>query len=208
MPVMKDTGCPIVDRCLEYLRAAADLRLMATVGAVHELLYRYDSIPSSPYHTQLRGFIAIEEMVRATNYYIRAQGRNELLCSCARSWAGLTQQLDQLNELRGSLELERTELELQGAPRTLELSLPLSSTREQTEARFRLFREYRVTTHLLTVYGGIENAVRVLRPYLRNYLVSVSSVGVDLTQVFHEVYGEKAINEILQTTNIMMSVQL
>jgi hypothetical protein len=177
-------GCPIVRRCLRHLHDSVKSRTYSLVGDpedVEELTRRGNIISTHPDLVKLRGFLAVEEMLKPIvhlydNKYKRAGESRMYLELRERTWIELTHLKIGLEVLLDQVNIDLAEMQLGGTSFRGDVTVLAHGERAASGLRGL------AAQRLKPLLDGLIASIVALRPYLRNEDVSVACVGEHLCQ--------------------------
>jgi hypothetical protein len=153
-----------------------------------ELAVRAAAVPYDPVHVRLRGFILIEYMLeyldeRYNKDYRTVQQHKVPLRLGMRTWGSLTQIKQYLDVAIDELQLDVAEARLGGVEQDhlTQVTSGFGDPQQVTQSV--------LGTHLRGLFVITSNAIRMLRPYLRNDRVAVSGLGDQIYHFIGGVYG-------------------
>lgn len=176
-------GCPIVRRCLRHLQ---DKALGLDQELVEELTQRGNPISDHPDLVKLRGFLAIEAMLKPIVHLYemkyRRTGENQFYLQLTeRTWIELTHLKIGLECLLDQVDIDLTEMQLGGTSfkgNTVHLA---QGERATTGLRGL------TAQRLKPLIEGLLSSIVALRPFLKNEEASVSCIGDRLSEALRGV---------------------
>lgn len=194
--------CPITRRLITSLRKMDRVRRLCPDldDQLDAIELRTGTMPTDPKHVRLRGFIIIEGMTAYIDeeYNKRYKATHAGKCPMrpsARTWGCLTGAMEQIVHVVDQLELDITEGQFEGVQYVGNTCITVGA---QSGLDVQRSHKARTLQYLCKV---TVNAIRTLRPYLRNPKSPVSALGDQTLDFYREIYGSYGSDQLLDVLN-------